>query len=106
MPKIRSGVKGVDPKLIRALRGPRSQREFAALLGASQTSILLWEAGRQRLMGPTATLLNLIIRNPDMMLVLEEMAREGRPVKCGSCGAASSRGTSNGTDAGASSAAG
>lgn len=36
------------PRLIRQLRGTRTQREFGALLGARKNTIWRWEAGQAR----------------------------------------------------------
>src|SRR5688572_4326847 len=38
----------MSPKQIRAVRGPRSRRAFADILGVSANSIFLWETGRAR----------------------------------------------------------
>jgi DNA-binding transcriptional regulator YiaG len=49
-PAGRAAVSGprMSPKQIRAVRGTRSRRAFAEVLGVSANSIFLWETGRAR----------------------------------------------------------
>lgn len=104
MPKVSQGAKWFDPQIVKSIRGSRSRREFATLLGVTEGAVVRWELKGKPPFGPTAALLMLIHRNPDLMLAIESFARDGRPPKCASCGSAGRAGDS--VDARASNAAG
>jgi DNA-binding transcriptional regulator YiaG len=52
---------------VRAIRGARSQSEFANAIGVPVGTLANWEQGRRKPTGPARVLLRLIERDPDIV---------------------------------------
>lgn len=52
---------------VRAVRGARSQSEFANAIGVPVGTLANWEQGRRKPTGPARVLLRLIERDPDIV---------------------------------------
>jgi DNA-binding transcriptional regulator YiaG len=65
------GVRPIDTSGeidIRAIRGVRSQSDFANAIGVPVGTLANWEQGRRKPTGPARVLLRLIERDPDIVL--------------------------------------
>ena len=81
MPRLAPTTKPIDPSAIRGIRSHLSRAAFARIIGVTGCSVYLWERGGKQPSGPVSLLLHLIIRNPDLLTVLERLEVELSAVK-------------------------
>lgn len=53
-----------------------TQHEFAQVLGVSRPSVAAWENGYREPQGAARTLLQIVVKNPALVL---QLAQDGRP---------------------------